>query len=315
MKYTFLNLAEDVLKNSVHPLSLEKIWAEAKRNSLDQKVGSLGKTPIATLGAKLYIDIRDNANTVFYKVTTRPTTFGLKGKIYSSNINVVSAPTQNSYKEKDLHSVLVKYLYSNQHFKCLAKTINQSAITSNGRSPAKKANMWVYSDLIGVYFPYNDFSSISLETMKYLNENPFKIYSFEMKTKIDFSNFKEYYFQAVSNSSWANEGYLVCDELENDADLLDELRILNSSHGIGLILLNKEQPEQSQILLNSKYDEKLDIFMLNKLIFQNKDVELVFKCINDSCQLGKIVGKDIFDKVLSDLEYSKYAKNVFNIII
>lgn len=313
MKYTFFNLATDVLKNSDQPLTPEKIWEEAKKNSLDIKVGSLGKTPVATLSAKLYVDIRDNVNTPFVKATTRPTTFGLKSKNYGSNTTVINTPIQTFYKEKDLHSVLVKYLDSNQHFKCLTKTINQSAITSIGRSPVKKANMWVYSDLIGVYFPYNDFSPISMDVMKYLNENPFKIYSFEMKTKIDFSNFKEYYFQAVSNSSWANEGYLVCDELLNDEDLLDELRILNSSHGIGLILLNKEHPEQSQILLNSRYNEKLDIFMLNKLISQNKDVEAVFKCINDSCQLGKIVGKDIFDKVLSDLEYSTYAKNNFNI--
>lgn len=313
MKYTFLNLAEEVLKNNDNPLSIKEIWKEAKRQSLDTKVGSLGKTPDATLAAKVYIDIRDNNNnTIFKKVTTRPTTFGLKYKNYGSNVNINNnISTQVKYKEKDLHPVLVKYVDSNQHFKCMAKTINQSTITINGRSPAKRANMWVYSDLIGIYFPYNDFESTSLETMKYLNENPFKIYSFEMKTRIDISNFKEYYFQAVSNSSWANEGYLVCDDLDNDADLLDELRILNSAHGIGLILLDKEHPEQSQIILNARYNEKLDIFMLNKLILQNKDVSEVFKCINDSCKLGKIVGNQIFDKVLSDEEYANYASQMF----
>ena len=38
MKYTFLNLAEDILKNSDNPLSIKEIWEEAKRQSLGIKV-------------------------------------------------------------------------------------------------------------------------------------------------------------------------------------------------------------------------------------------------------------------------------------
>jgi hypothetical protein len=33
-----------------------------------------------------------------------------------------------------------------------------------------------------------------------------------MKKELNFSNLRESYFQAVSNSSWANEGYLVTAE-------------------------------------------------------------------------------------------------------
>ena len=316
MKYTFIKLAEEVLEKSNEPLGYKEIWEAAKKYGLADKIITTGKTPWYSIGAQIYVDIRDNINSKFVKVSTRPTTFGLKTKDYNnifSSENTNNIKLTQTYKEKDLHAVLVKYVDSNPHFNCLTKTINQSSITKNGKSHEKKANMWVYSDLIGVYFPFDDFSDTSLELMKHLNETPYKIYSFEMKTRIDFSNFKEYYFQAVSNSSWANEGYLVCDDLLDDPDLMDELRILNSAHGIGIILLNKFYPDQSEIIFNAKYNEKLDIYMLNKLIRQNKDVESVFKYVNDSCKIGKKFGGNIFDNVLSDEEYHEYALKHFNI--
>lgn len=315
MKYSFLNLAEDVLKSTKRPMDYKEIWDEGVKLGVSSKISTSGKTPWATLGAKIYVDIRDNPNTIFEKVSTRPTLFGIKKVVYNdTKMEECESPTIK-YKEIDLHPVLVKYLDSNQHFKCLTKTINQSANKPGEKSISKNANMWVYSDLIGIYFPFDDFDETSLKTMQYLNENPYKIFSFEMKKKINFSNFKEYYFQAVSNSSWANEGYLGCDELLDDPDLINELRILNSSHGIGLIVLNKENPEQSEILFSSRFNEKLDIYMLNKLITQNKDVEEVFKYVNDSCKIGKKVGSNVFDKVLNDTEYHDFVLKKFGISI
>lgn len=35
---------------------------------------------------------------------------------------------------------------------------------------------------------------------------------------MNFTNLREYYFQAVSNSSWANEGYIVALDID-DADI------------------------------------------------------------------------------------------------
>lgn len=80
-------------------------------------------------------------------------------------------------------------------------------------------------------------------------------------------------------------------------------------------MLNKENPEQSEILFSSRFNEKLDIYMLNKLITQNKDVEEVFKYVNDSCKIGKKVGSNVFDKVLNDTEYHDFVLKKFGICI
>src|SRR5258707_14769867 len=45
-----------------------------------------------------------------------------------------------------------------------------------------------------------------------------KLYSFEIKKSLSFANLREAFFQAVSNSSWSQEGYLVAAELSSDED-------------------------------------------------------------------------------------------------
>ena len=51
-------------------------------------------------------------------------------------------------------------------------------------------------------------------------------------------NYREFFFQAVSNSSWANEGYLVAAEIIQDDELLSELECLSIAFGIGIIQLD-----------------------------------------------------------------------------
>ncbi len=84
---------------------------------------------------------------------------------------------------------------------------------------------------------------------RYLNKtDTFKITSYELKKEINTNyELKEAYFQAVSNSSWANYGYLVAFEISDN--LIDEIERLNQSFGIGVIELNAN-PYKSKIYIN-----------------------------------------------------------------
>jgi hypothetical protein len=75
-------------------------------------------------------------------------------------------------------------------------------------------------------------SSVNKAFMKILNKaDTFKITSYEIKKEINTDyELKKSYFQAVSNSSWANYGYLVA--LEISDNLKDEMERLNQSFGI-----------------------------------------------------------------------------------
>ena len=45
------------------------------------------------------------------------------------------------------------------------------------------------------------------------------------------------FLPALSNSSWANYGYLVTFEINKDLD--EEMKLLNNAFGIGIILISK----------------------------------------------------------------------------
>lgn len=80
MVYSFLSLAKDVLEKENIPLYIEEMWDIAKNLGLLEKLSSSGKTPIRTLSARIYVDIKNNSDTIFEQVSKRPAKFFLKGK-------------------------------------------------------------------------------------------------------------------------------------------------------------------------------------------------------------------------------------------
>ena len=68
----FLELAEHILKQVDKPLTANEIWQLAIDQGLDEKLNSSGKTPWATLGARLYVISRDNPDSVFKSIGKRP---------------------------------------------------------------------------------------------------------------------------------------------------------------------------------------------------------------------------------------------------
>lgn len=60
MGYSFLDLAKEILEHENIPLSVEEMWEAAGRHGLLEKLSSSGKTPIRTLSARIYVDIKNN---------------------------------------------------------------------------------------------------------------------------------------------------------------------------------------------------------------------------------------------------------------
>ena len=186
------------------------------------------------------------------------------------------------------------------YFDVYAKTIKheKSKKTQSGQ------DKWNYPDIVGVHFPFNDYSEReTLELSQNLNRRDFKIYSFELKVSLDFSNLKESYFQAVSNSSFANEGYLVVFE-ELDSEVFDELRRLHSSFGIGLIKL---EPTESSVLLPSLV-RNLDFRTIDMLVNKNADFREFIDTINGDIQTNdkRRIALQYYDRVLDDEGLDRY---------
>lgn len=154
-----------------------------------------------------------------------------------------------------------------------------------------------------------DFSKGVLSFSKQINQTPISIFSFEIKKKIEFANLRESYFQAVSNSRWANKGYLVCAELDiNDTELVDELGRLANSYGIGVIKLDLDNPDETKILNEAHYSEAIDWAFVNYLFELNADYKTFIEASIDILKTEELY-REKFDKIMCQEEIVSYVKS------
>jgi len=306
-KLTFLELAQKALREANTPMSVEEIWQFAKNKGYDSLVATKGKTPWRTIGAQIYVDMRDNASSPFIKIDSKPRKFFLKElaseeslkRIREREEGVVEAPVKTTYSERDLHPILTYYAYT--YMQIHTKTIQHE------KSARKSYAQWLHPDLVGVYFPIEEWTSEVIDFGIAVGSRLIKLYSFEMKRELTFANIREAFFQAVSNSSWANEGYLVAARISQDPEFISELKRLSTSFGIGIIKLDIEEPDSTEVLFPARYRSELDWDTVNKLAEENADFrDFILRVRNDLS--SKEVRKEKYDRVLNTEELAARIK-------
>jgi hypothetical protein len=276
------------------------MWEYALKKGYDKDTSIRGKTPWKTLQAQIYTQIQSNEGSIFVKVS--PGVFGLRCFDYSiAEEPVVKTKTSDNASERELHPLLVSYVNSDPHFLGHTMTIQHENSVKKG----KNAEKWMHPDLVSVHLPFDDLDQNTISLAKNAGIETITIFSFEMKKDVTGANVREYYFQAVSNSSWANEGYLVSPKFSDEA--LKQLSKLNASFGIGVIKLNLDDIHQSEILLPSREND-LDVTMIDELVRINKDFSTFVSIINKSMDAKGLFGENKFDKVLSDEELEQHIE-------
>lgn len=117
-----------------------------------------------------------------------------------------------------------------------------------------------------------------------------RLWSFEVKKELNSSNIRSSFFQAVSNSSWANEGYLVTTSITDNIE--QELRMLSALHGIGVIILDTENPSESEIFLPAKSRAEIDWQSVNRIVVENDDFKDYIELVSTYYQTGRIRSRD-----------------------
>jgi len=319
-KTTFWDIIERTIDKIGTPLSAKEIWEKANEVGTIGDFITTGKTPWATIAAYCYTDINNNGEeSLVVQTSERPSQFFLRKLLPKADLEKLQKQKENEqvkkeksekkkFHERELHPLLVAYAYADTHFKANLKTIYHE----NSSKSTKGQNEWLHPDLVGVYFPFRDFKQETLEIQSHLSISSIKLFSFELKITLNFSNLRQSFFQAVSNSSWANEGYLVTLKLDDDPTLRDEIRRLNNAFGIGLIRINPENIFESEILFPSKVNPEIDWDTVNRLVNENSDFTDFLKLITEDCKLGKV--KSTYDKLLKPDELIKYIreKGIYN---
>lgn len=314
-KTTFWDIIERTIEKVATPLSAKEIWDKANELGTIGDYTTTGKTPWATIAAYCYTDINNNGDSsMVIQTSERPAQFFLRKLADKIDIQKVQKQKETEvakkekvetkkFNERDLHSVLVAYAYGDSHFKANLKTIYHE----NSSKATKGQNEWLHPDLVGVYFPFRDYKSETLEIQNHLSITSIKLFSFELKISLNFGNLRQSFFQAVSNSSWANEGYLVALNIDDDPTFKDEVRRLNNAFGIGIIKLNPENVFESEILFPSSINQEIDWDTVNRLANENSDFSDFLKLITEDCKLGKV--KSQYDKVLKLEDLTKHIKD------
>ncbi|WQS57396.1 hypothetical protein KVD04_00430 [Helicobacter pylori] len=319
---TYIELGKKVLEQAERPLSVKEIFEKACEMGLDKECND-GKILSHSLGSaigqykKQFYVARKEGGAFFYWLKSREREFPPQKTSNAKEDNTESEcldateKQKTSFNERDLHKLLVKFLYENPDSNLQCKTIYHEKCKKDKKGKGE----WNYPDIVGVYFPQNDrHKNYKIETLEFLQhtgQNSYKLFSFELKKELSFSNLKASYFQAVSNSSWANEGYLVVFNIDDEVlNELNELRRLNQSFGIGVIKLESEI-SNSKILLPAK-EREIDMQTLNMLIDDSpEDFKPFIKDINKQIKAGfdthvKVAG---LDPVLDDEAMQKYIKD------
>jgi len=138
-------------------------------------------------------------------------------------------------------------------------------------STKRQFSEWLHPDMVGVIFPLGRWEDVIIDLSREIKETGIKLFSFELKKSLNFTNLRESYFQAVSNSSWAHAGLLVAAEIDEDEEFLQELQRLVNAFGIGIIKLEVDDPDTSRILFQPRERDTLDLETMNKLASLNPD--------------------------------------------
>jgi hypothetical protein len=305
--YSFLDLAYDVLKMASSPLTYQEVWQVGTEKGLAGKIKTSGKTPWQSLGAQLYVEVRDNEQSRFIKVGKRPARFFLKDRSADVPPDAVKQiekeeakrkEKKTEFHERDLHPLLTYFAYANPTFNRGRSIFSKTIL--HEKSQRTGYNEWIHPDMVGFYLPLDDWRPDVIEFNRLSDNNSLRLFSFELKKSLTKANYREAYFQAVSNSSWAHEGYLVAAEILQDDEFLSELERLASSFGIGIIHLDPADIDASSILYPSRGRDTLDWETINKLCEQNSDFEKFLQDVKIDFE-SKRIHRSEFDEVVKDI--------------
>ncbi|GAA8890364.1 COG2958 family protein [Helicobacter pylori] len=300
MKPQDIKIIQSVLEVIKEPIKVTEIYHKAQelfeKGEITNMFDCGGETPHQSVSASIYTALSKGEELPFFKAREKPTLIALKSAAKEPVLNAQksSIPSTKIAHERDLHPFLTYMACYNENLKCYTKTIFHEGSL---KSP-KGMDRWLYPDMVGVRFLHAELSNENLIAFsKKFDTLPIKLVSFELKKEISVHNCRECYFQAISNSSWANEGYLVGHHINtHNPQLMDLLKRLHASFGIGVIDLRTDE-DKSAILLNAKYKEKIDYTVASEISEKNEEFSGFLKSVVDYDPKNQHRYKDEFDEI------------------
>jgi hypothetical protein len=202
-KTTFWGIIEKTMEKVGIPLSAKEVWNKSNELGTIGDFTTTGKTPWATIAAYCYTDINNNGdNSTVIQTSERPAQFFLRRLSNKIDLQKIQKQKETEvakkemketkkFSERDLHPILVAYAFGASHFKANLKTVYHE----NSSKATKGQNEWLHPDLVGVYFPFRDYKTETLEIQNYLSITSIKLFSFELKISLNFGHLTSNLYQ------------------------------------------------------------------------------------------------------------------------
>lgn len=204
----------------------------------------------------------------------------------SEGIEQALSDSESGVSEHDLYPVLIAYLNSEHDLYCTR--IDEKKSKNNRGSGG---NHWLHPDIVAMEPIAKSWHDHVKTCVSAGDGQSVRLWSFEVKKELTMGNVRRCFFQAVSNSSWANEGYLVATAIA-DHRVEQELRILSALHGIGVIILSPTNPSESDLLLPAQKRPEIDWQSVNRLVEENKDFQNFVDLVANYYQTGRLRERD-----------------------
>ncbi len=195
----------------------------------------------------------------------------------------ITCSPNGSPDEQSLYPKLSAYLWGMKARKLYPKRIDEKTSSNTNGANGNKA---LHPDVVALedLMPLSPHGSWSPETKEWATRSgapQAKLWSFEVKAKISsISNARESYLQALANSAWANYAYLVAAQISDKA--LRELKTLADLHGVGVILLDLDNPvDESTVKFPARERHPIDWGTCNRIASQNNDFRKFMELVAD----------------------------------
>lgn len=202
--------------------------------------------------------------------------------------NDASPVTKPYLTEHDLYPLLITYLSEDLGLFCRRIDERKSRNTHGSGG-----NHWLHPDIVALETLDQGWNDVVRTCVRSGNDTFVRLWSFEVKKQLNKGNVRKSFFQAVSNSSWANFAYLVTTGV--DPAVESELQMLCGLHGVGILLLDTQSLFDSQILIPARERTNIDWLSVNRITEENRDFEAYIDQVGIYNQTGRLT-KSLWNK-------------------
>lgn len=267
-KFTARDLAKEFVQR--YPKEIAEKQTNPRYDTYEKLIAQLaaeigGERTVAAQKACANVATRDKPRPRVYYWLANPEVVATEEAHEELEVAEVDSPlVAQSYSEHDLYPMLIEFLNKDMGLYC-QRIDERKSKNSHGNG----GNHWLHPDVVALEPLDQGWDEIVRSCVRSSNHSSVRLWSFEVKKHLTKGNVRKYFFQAVSNSSWANYGYLVATGLNSDVE--GELQMLSSLHGIGVLILDTESLFDSQILIPAQERNNVDWQSANRIVTENSD--------------------------------------------